>query len=195
MAQLADKTAYHELTETQQAVVDELAKDPDADNTVIADRAGCARSTVYNVKEHYPEIVETQLDRRGRHDGKETTEGDPFEGKLEANDGWQTLAERPVQGDDMSADADDESESDPYDLLEEEIGPEWVDDRGTDATADDGDEDSVPVEATEHEGDNRRVPVVLDEQTVRDILTGKNPERVRARVMESVVDRAFETAT
>ena len=97
MAQIADKDAYHELTTKQKAVVDELADDPTAQNTEIAERAGVSRSTVFNVKEHYAEIIEAQLNRRGRHNGQETTEGDPFDGQLEFTKASQLIGDRPVQ--------------------------------------------------------------------------------------------------
>ena len=97
MAQIADKSSYHELTDKQQAVVDELADDPTAQNTEIAERAGVSRSTVFNVKEHYAEIIEAQLNRRGRHNGQETTEGDPFDGQLEFTQASQLIGDRPEQ--------------------------------------------------------------------------------------------------
>ena len=108
MASLAPKDSYADLTEKQQAVVDELVDAPDADNTTIAERADVARSTVYNVKQHYSDIVEQQLNKR-RHEGTETTTGDPFAAMdevLNQKRGTQMISERPVQPADDSGGED-----------------------------------------------------------------------------------------
>jgi len=99
MAQIADKDTYADLTDKQKRVVNELADDPMAQNTDIADRADVSRSTVHNVKEHYPHIIETQLNARGRAPGAETTDGDPFEGELEFTRASQYIKDRPEQPD------------------------------------------------------------------------------------------------
>jgi hypothetical protein len=93
---LDEKDSYEELTDKQQRVVDELVETPTAQNQDVADRADVSRSTVYNVKEKYGDIVESQLNQVGRYDGDETTEGDPFEGQLDQQQEWQTIKERPV---------------------------------------------------------------------------------------------------
>ena len=99
MAQIASKDTFAELTEAQKRVVTELADDPFAQNTEIADRADVSRSTVHNVKEHYPHIIETQLNARGRDPGTEETNGDPFDGELEFTRASQYIQDRPEQPD------------------------------------------------------------------------------------------------
>jgi len=98
---LDDKDSYEELTDKQQQVVDELVEEPTAQNQDIAERADVSRSTVYNVKERYGDIVESRLNQHGRYQGQETTEGDPFGGELDTDQEWQTFDERPAdQADD-----------------------------------------------------------------------------------------------
>lgn len=97
MAQIADKDTFADLTDKQKRVVNELVNDPFAQNTVIKDRADVSRSTVHNVKEHYPHIIETQLNARGRAPGEETTEGDPYDGEIEFTKASQMIGDRPVQ--------------------------------------------------------------------------------------------------
>jgi hypothetical protein len=92
---LDEKDNYAELTEKQQQVVDELVETPTAQNQDVADRADVSRSTVYNVKEKYGDIVESQLNQVGRYNGEGTMEGDPFNGKLKAEQSWQSISERP----------------------------------------------------------------------------------------------------
>lgn len=116
MADLKQKDSYDELTPKQQAVVDELVETPGADNTEIAERADVARSTVYNVKEKYGHVVEQEVNKRGRYEGQERTEGNPFaalEDQLGDDDGGvQMLSERPHQpGATDNGDADDEDDA------------------------------------------------------------------------------------
>ena len=92
---LDEKDNYAELTEKQQQVVDELVETPTAQNQDVADRADVSRSTVYNVKEKYGDIVESQLNQVGRYNGEGTMEGDPFNGKLKAEQSWQSISEPP----------------------------------------------------------------------------------------------------
>jgi len=77
-------------------------------------RETSARSTVYNVKEKYGEIVESQLNQVGRYDGDETTEGDPFEGQLDQQQEWQTIKERPVG---VERDKENETEAEERDVI------------------------------------------------------------------------------
>ena len=119
MAQIKDKDSYSELTEKQQAVVDELVDDPTAQNTEIADRASCSRSTVYNVKEHYNHIVESRINQRGRNAGQETTEGNPFKSldeSLGSDAEVQAFQDRPRQGSEKGV------ESEPETTITVEIG-------------------------------------------------------------------------
>ena len=112
MAQIKDKDSYTELTEKQQAVVDELVDDPTAQNTEIADRAGCSRSTVYNVKEHYNHIVESRINQRGRNEGQETTEGNPFKSldeSLGSDAEVQAFQDRPRQGSEKGVEPEPET--------------------------------------------------------------------------------------
>ena len=112
MAQIQDKDSYSELTEKQQAVVDELVVDPTAQNTDIADRAGVSRSTVYNVKEHYHEIIESRMNQHGRNPGQETTEGNPFESldkSLGSDNEMQSIQDRPRQGSDAGVEPEPET--------------------------------------------------------------------------------------
>ena len=112
MAQIQDKDSYTELTDKQQAVVDELVDDPTAQNTEIADRAGCSRSTVYNVKEHYNHIVESQINQKGRSPGQETTEGNPFRSldeSLGSDDEVQAFQDRPRQRTDKGVESEPET--------------------------------------------------------------------------------------
>ena len=112
MVQIQDKDSYAELTDKQQAVVDELVDDPTAQNTEIADRAGCSRSTVYNVKEHYNHIVESLMNQQGRNPGQETTEGNPFESldkSLASDNEVQAFQDRPRQGSDEGVESEPET--------------------------------------------------------------------------------------
>lgn len=109
MPDIRDKDSYAELTDKQQAVVDEYVEDPTAQNTEIAERADVSRSTVYNVKQKYGHILESKLNERGRDPGEEKTEGDPFAGALETERGYQTIADRPHQPDRDGDDADGET--------------------------------------------------------------------------------------
>ena len=112
MAQIKDKDSYAELTDKQQAVVDELVDDPTAQNTEIADRAGCSRSTVYNVKEHYNHIVESRINQRGRNAGQETTEGNPFKSldeSLGSDDEVQAFQDRPRKSSDKGVESEPET--------------------------------------------------------------------------------------
>ena len=114
MAQIKDKDSYTELTKKQQAVVDELVDDPTAQNTEIADRAGCSRSTVYNVKEHYNHIVESLMNQKGRSPGQETTEGNPFRSldeSLGSDDEVQAFQDRPRQGSEKGVEPDPKPET------------------------------------------------------------------------------------
>ena len=112
MAQIKDKDSYTELTKKQQAVVDELVDDPTAQNTEIADRAGCSRSTVYNVKEHYNHIVESRMNQQGRNPGQETTEGNPFKSldeSLGSDDEVQVFQDRPRKSSDKGVESEPET--------------------------------------------------------------------------------------
>ena len=112
MAQIQDKDSYAELTDKQQAVVDELVDDPTAQNTEIADRAGVSRSTVYNVKEHYNHIVESRINQRGRNAGQETTEGNPFKSldeSLGSDAEVQAFQDRPRQGSEKGVEPEPET--------------------------------------------------------------------------------------
>jgi len=96
---LDEKHSYEELTDKQQRVVDELAEEPTAQNQEIADRADVSRSTVYNVKEKYGEIVKSQLDQVGRYDGTIAADGDPFGDEIERERNPQSIGERPAAHD------------------------------------------------------------------------------------------------
>ena len=112
MAQIQEKDSYTELTEKQQAVVDELVADPTAQNTDIADRAGVSRSTVYNVKEHYNEIIESRMNQHGRYPGQETTEGNPFKSldkSLGSDNKMQSIQDRPRQGSETGVEPEPET--------------------------------------------------------------------------------------
>lgn len=168
MAQVAEKDAYSQLTDKQQAVVDEYVDDPTAQNTELAERAGVSRSTVYNVKESYGDILESQLNQQGRDPGEETVEGDPFNGQLEADDGPQMISERPRQ---PGADPSNNGEAD---------------------SAGNGDAEQNAQETDAHaEVADGQLQITLDEVAVRDVVEYDSYEAVRCAIIRAVMDRAF----
>lgn len=117
---LAPKDSYDELTDTQAAVVDELARD-DADERTdaeIADAVGCSGATVSNVRHSYPHIISRQ--RISHPDDESDTGGNAADLDAELGDGEndvQYFSERPVK----SFDDDDEEPAEP--IAAEDDGP------------------------------------------------------------------------
>ena len=113
------RDSFHDLTPKMQAVVDAIAKNPDAGHREIARIASDDLEDDSVSRSYVPEIIRKQghliEDRREtlanqRFEGEERTEGDPFAQfeSLDDSAGVQTIDERPIK---ETADNDGAGES------------------------------------------------------------------------------------